>query len=116
MRTLSLRPIGRTLLAFCCLCLTSTALHAASNYTQNFFGSAPGWLKSDATHTWTVTAGNFYENRDAEMAIPTPVPKVISYYNNDTWHTNYTYSLRMMGDWGAPGKSRRRSLQLPGRE
>jgi hypothetical protein len=95
MRTLSL-------LSFCCFFLMSTALHAASNYTQNFSGSALGWAKSDPSQTWTVTAGNFYENRDAATVVPVPA-KVISYYNNDTWNTNYTYSLRMMGDWGASG-------------
>lgn len=102
MRTLSLRFIARTLVTFCFF-FSSAALHAANNYTQTFTGTAPGWLASGAGQTWTVTAGNFYENRDAEAAVPTSVPKVISYYDNDTWNTNYTYSLRMMGDWGAVG-------------
>jgi hypothetical protein len=92
---------GRTLLStiswLLLMLLPWTSSHAASNYSENFNDAqAQGWTTSNGT--WN-TAGNRFSNDDIMQATTSAV------YNGDTWHTDYTYSVRGISDFAASGNA-----------
>jgi hypothetical protein len=85
-----------TLLAL--VCSAGFAAHAQAtggNYSQSFAATPSGW--STALGAWNVTSGD-YRN-----AVNTASPATISWYDTNSWTTNYTYKARAYSEWPSTG-------------
>src|SRR6185503_8903838 len=75
-------------------CFAAVA-QAAGDYSQSFAAAPSGW--NTALGAWNVTNGE-YRN-----AANTASPATASYYNANSWTTNYTYKVKAYSEWPSTG-------------
>jgi len=77
-----------------CFCI-SAATQAAGNYSQNFATTPAGWI--NVVGAWNVTGGEY---RNVEN---TASPATASYYDGNSWTTNYTLKVKAYSEWAGVG-------------
>src|SRR6185503_11836083 len=77
---------------FSCL---AGAVQAAGDYSQSFTAAPSGW--TNVLGAWNATGGE-YRN-----TVNTASPATVSYYNANSWTTNYTYKVKAYSEWPSSG-------------
>ncbi|MGH7957067.1 MAG: choice-of-anchor D domain-containing protein, partial [Opitutaceae bacterium] len=88
--------VSRYALLAVLLCWFATAVPAlaASNYSQNFDANSTGW--GTVSGTWTRSGGTYNSSN-------TPSPGALTTYNNDTWTSDYTYTVSVLSTFANSG-------------
>jgi hypothetical protein len=76
----------------CCLAVTA---QAAGDYSQSFASTPAGW--NIVLGAWNTTFGDYRNEAN------TASPATASYYNSNSWTTNYTYKVQAYSEWPASG-------------
>ena len=75
-------------------CLAGAA-QAAGDYSQSFTTAPPGW--TNVLGAWNATGGEYRNTAN------TASPATASYYNANSWTTNYTYKVKAYSEWPSTG-------------
>jgi hypothetical protein len=80
-----------------CVSFAAHSAYASGSYTQNFSSTPTGWQSFDETF---VATGGYYATTTPD---PNQPRRAIAVYNNNTWGTNYTYSVKLYSDYESDG-------------
>jgi len=75
-------------------CLSIPAF-ATGNYSNSLSSTPAGW--NTVLGAWNTTSGD-YRNE-----VNTASPATVSYYNDNSWTTNYTYKVKAFSEWPSSG-------------